>query len=375
MTITALIPVYSQPRRLVDLARILSSEKHPGAGIVVVVDGETTRRIALALSQIRGLPGLRVIEGREHLGKAAALNLAVAETDSEGILFLDNDIVLDPAMRLFAGCERVLSRCDIAEIPKLGIGRGVLASMVECEFLANAIATDYLVSREGRCPAMNGAAFAVRRRLFKEIGGFRGVVNEDMDFAARAFFAGARTGFEPSMTVRNEVPESIGVWFRQRRRWAINAPLWARVYMPRVRRETPRLAGGIFRSGLIFPLPFIVACIAAASWFIPGPSVLAAALPVRIVSALAGCILFGTTAAYFSAGARKFGTKFSLPAYLPFCFIYLPVWGAAYLMGLVSVLTGSIPELGWKHDASENLSGVVRPIQPKVPMARSGSGE
>ncbi len=371
MRITAFIPVYSSPRRVAETARILSAENHPGSEIVIVVDGETNAAIDEALDSLRGLPRVRVIAGRPHMGKAAALNQAVSATDSDGILFLDNDICLEPGMRMFAGCETTLGRCDIAEIPKLGMGTGILASMVECEFLANVIATDYLVSREGRCPAMNGAAFVVRRRLFREIGGFRGVVNEDMDFAARAFFAGARTGFEPSLTVHNEVPESFGIWFKQRRRWAINAPLWARVYMPRVKREAPELASGIFKSGLIFPLPFIVASLAALLQFIPGPSHTVVNTVGRAIMALAGLLLFGMTASYFAAGARKFGTRLSLPAYILFSILYLPAWGIAYLLGLVSVLSGKIPDLGWKHDESENLVGMEKPLRRKTRVARS----
>lgn len=365
MKMTALIPVYSTPRNLVETVGALASEKYRDAEIVIVVDGETTPEIAVALRTARGMPGVRIIEGREHLGKAAALNNAVAETESDGILFLDNDIIVEPGKRMFHECARILERCDIAELPKLGSGRGILASMAKCEFLANVIATDFLVSRRARCPAMNGAAFIVRRSIFREVGGFRSVLNEDMDFAARAFFLGARAKFEPSLTVKNAVSESFGLWFKQHRRWAINSPLWAQVYMPRFKREAPEFMPDLMKSGFILPMPFFAVCAAIALQFVPGPENLAG----RIFAALAGAGLYGWVASLFSAGARKFGTRLSLPAYVLYSVFYLPIWGFAYCLGLISVVTRNIPDLDWKHAEAENFAGVEKPARRKGKIA------
>lgn len=349
MHIQAFIPVYQHPKRLVESVRVLSAEDHPGSEIVVVVDGLTTPDIAQALDVIRETPRVRILEGRPHLGKAAALNGAVLESDCEAVLFLDNDIILPQGMHAFQLCESLMADCDIAELPKLGQGDGILASMVRLEFLVNVVATDYLIGRKGRCPTMNGAAFLIRGSLFRQIGGFRPVVNEDMDIAARAFFSGARSGFDPALTVRNDVPESFGFWFRQRRRWTINAPLWAQVYMPRIQRENPEMLPFILKSGLVFPLPFIVACLCIILNLLPSP-VVAMNLPWRVFTALLSLVIFMRTETWFASGARKYGTYFKLPAYILFSLFYLPVWGVAYAMGWLSVFSGKLPELGWKYD-------------------------
>jgi GT2 family glycosyltransferase len=372
MKITAFIPVYSTPRNLIHTVGVLSSEAYPGSGIVIVVDGETTPEIAAALRSLRNAPGVRIVEGREHMGKAAALNLAVSETETEGIIFLDNDIIVETGMRMFRECDRILENCDIAEIPKLGSGRGILASMAKCEFLANVIATDFIVSRRSRCPAINGAAFIVRQAIFREIGGFRRVLNEDMDFAARAFCLGARAKFEPSTTVKNVVFESFGPWFKQRCRWAINSPLWAQTYMPRFKREAPEFMPDLVKSGLVFPLPFFAACVAIALQFIPGSGDHAG----RILAALAGLGVFGLTASLFSSGAKKFGTRLFLPAYVLYSVFYLPVWGFAYCLGLISVVSRKIPDLDWKHSEGENFAGMEKPVRRKgkitFPLPKSG---
>lgn len=362
MKLTAFIPVYQTIKRAAESARILAAECRKDCQIVIVIDGDTTPDIETGLAAVRGIPSISIVEGRPHLGKAAALNSAVRDSDAEGFFFLDNDIILKAGTGYFDLADLCLSSCDIAEIPKVGTGKGILASMVEIEFLVNVIATDYLVSRSGRCPAMNGAAFLVKAQLFRKLDGFRAVLNEDMDFAARAFFAKARTGFDPALTVENEVPESFSIWFRQRRRWAINAPMWARVHGPRVRREAPELTTDILKSGLVFPLPFISFCICLCVLLLPLPAG-AFLIPSRLLSILTAILIFGSVEAWIAAGARKYGTGFRIHAYILFSLFYLPVWGFAYLQGLVAVLKAKIPDLGWKYDEKENLE-VIRTSEP-----------
>ena len=352
MTITALVPVYREPKRAADIVRALSAEGRPEANIVVVVDGESTDSIAEALDGIRGLPAVRVIEGQPHLGKAEALNRAVRGAEGEGVLFIDNDIELPSGAGLIARTEAILAGCDIAELPKVGRGRGPVAAMVRYEFLSNILATEYLARRAGRMPSINGAAFAVRRKLFEELGGFSAIVNEDMDFAARAFLAGARFGFDPAMTVGNGVPETVEDWLRQRKRWSINSALWSATYVEKVIEREPELRPRLGISGLLFPLPFLALLVGALA---PGLAVdfshgggLATAL-----AALAGAALaFAPVAILFARASRRYGSPFGLAGFLVYSAVYLPVWGVASLSGMISVAFGKLPDLDWKHDTA-----------------------
>ena len=254
MEIAAFIPVYLQAKRAVEIARRLASEAEEGE-IILVIDGETTEDIAVALRELGGHPRVRVISGGPHLGKAEALNRAVSTTGADILVFIDNDIEIPAEARILEGSLRVLGENDIAEMPKVGRGKGPLARMVIYEFFSNVIGTQYLVRKTGRFPSMNGAAFTVRRELFDKLGGFRALINEDMDFAARAYFEGARFGFDPEMTVRNEVPESLKTWLRQRKRWSINSSLWSMTYSRRIIAHDAASRKFFLGSALVFPLP------------------------------------------------------------------------------------------------------------------------
>lgn len=352
MTITALVPVYREPKRVADIVRALAAESRPGTSIMVVVDGESTDSIAAALQGIRQLPAVTIIEGEPHLGKAEALNRAISRADGEGLLFIDNDIEVPAGGRLLAQTEAMLAERDIAELPKVGRGRGPVAAMGRYEFLSNIIATEYLARKAGRMPSINGAAFAVRRRLFEELGGFNAIVNEDMDFAARAFLAGARFGFDPAMTVGNAVPETVEDWLRQRKRWSINSALWSATYVEKVIESEPGLRPRLGISGLLFPLPFLAlllgALVAGLAVDFSHGSATAAAL-----AALGGAVLaFAPVLALFAKASRRYGSPFGFAGFLAYSAVYLPIWGMASLSGMISVAFGKLPELDWKHDTA-----------------------
>jgi GT2 family glycosyltransferase len=368
MTITALVPVYREPKRAADIVRTLAGEARPEARIVVVVDGDGNDSIAAALAEIRQLPGVRIIEGQPHLGKAEALNRAVrlagadrgvdGDAEGDGLLFIDNDIEIPAAAGLIARTEAMLAERDIAELPKVGRGEGLVAAMCRYEFLSNILATEYLARKAGRMPSINGAAFAVRRSLFEALGGFSAIVNEDMDFAARAFLEGARFGFDPAMTVGNRVPETAEDWLRQRKRWSINSALWSATYVEKVIQSEPGLRPQLGISGLLFPLPFL-ALLAGA--LIPGLAVdfsHGGALATTLAALGGAALAFAPVAALFARASRRYASPFGLVGFFAYSAIYLPIWGVASLSGMISVAFGKLPDLDWKHDNAADRKAV-----------------
>ena len=348
MTVTALIPVYKDPKKASSIIRRLADEARPGARILLVVDGETNPSIEAAIKEAGEPGGVTVITGRPHLGKAEALNRAVQESGGDILLFLDNDIELGPGTGLLARTEAVLADRDIAELPKVGRGRGFVAAMCGYEFLSNVMATDYLVGRTGRMPSMNGAAFAIRRDLFEKLGGFRPTINEDTDLAARAFLSGARFGYDPSMTVGNAAPESARDWLRQRKRWSINAALWSAAYIGKVMEQAPELRIRMGISGAIFPLPFLALTAGALLSGIIAGQAGAAPLPTGFAALAGAALAFSPVAAAFARSARRHGASFGLPGFL------------AYSLSLPAPLGNHLPRRDhqgslWTHTAGDRL--------------------
>ena len=81
-----------------------------------------------------------------------------------------------------------------------------------------------------KCPAVNGAAFAIKREMFEKIGGFHKVVAEDIDIATRAFLANSSFSYTSEVEVKNVVHSDWKKWFNQRRRWAIGQALWLKTW-------------------------------------------------------------------------------------------------------------------------------------------------
>lgn len=345
--IAAFIPVYRHPKQLAKLVENLAAEQYPGARIVVVVDGESSPEIDAALAPFRSLPCLQVIEGQPHLGKALALDAAVASGDWEQLVFMDNDIILEAGQAIFSGCAHLLDTNDILELPKLGHGAGFVPEMMKYEFMANIIGSEYLAKRISRCPSMNGAAFAVRRELFERLGGFRPIVNEDTDFAARAFLAGAKYGIDPVLRVGNELPHGVGEWYRQRRRWAVSIGLWSQHYIPEFRKAFPRLAGKLGLSAASFALPCLAALLGVAA------SISAAVGGTGWVGFAAGWLPFLVCGFWFSRTLRRYHQGFSWPSFLAYSLIYSPVWAIASTTGALVVRFRLVPDLDWTCAAPE----------------------
>ncbi len=364
MKIAALIPVYAKPKRAVAIIRNLSIEaaglqsenRDLDAEVILVVDGASNADIDVLIDEAEKLPCVSVVAGRPHLGKAEALNRAIADCDAEELLFLDNDIDLPAGVPFFRLTERILEEHEIAELPKVGRGKSLSARVQSYEFLANIISEGYMAEHGGRCPSVNGAAFAVRREIFDSLGGFKRVLNEDMDFAARAFLAGARFGFDHTMTVPNDVPETVHDWWEQRKRWMISPALWSSAFMPSIIKYSFKHSSFyIEASSVFYPLPPLSAVLGAlGGWLLSLIPALAGIwrAPLIIGAAL---VCYLATQHYFHKKADYYGACFEPLTFFLYSFIYLPVWGITALKGSLAVALGKLPELDWKHDEAEDL--------------------
>jgi cellulose synthase/poly-beta-1,6-N-acetylglucosamine synthase-like glycosyltransferase len=229
MTLSVVIPVYKKPGRLIELLSHLAPQLRAGDSVVVAVDGERNLEIQTALDAsgafFKGGSAVLVVYGDgEHRGKAATINFACARLQTDALCFFDNDIrVQDVDLSILR--ER-LEEYELIEFPKLGEGEGFVAKLMKYHFAVIAMSARLMSKASGRCPSMNGSAFAVRTELFRLLGGFRARIDEDQDFAARAWCAKARFCFEPCLTVQTDVPESFHDWMKQQKRWTMNNGFW-----------------------------------------------------------------------------------------------------------------------------------------------------
>jgi cellulose synthase/poly-beta-1,6-N-acetylglucosamine synthase-like glycosyltransferase len=366
MRITAVISVYREPKLAADSIAKLLRNSYRDKKVVVVVDGETNPAIEKALSKFR--KNIRIIYNRKRYGKVTSLNRAVKTLSTDVIFFMDNDILLPKDRSFLDKMAAEMENYDISDLPKEAVQRSPISRMMGFEFLGFAMTTLTIARISGHCPSMNGAAFAVRQKWFNKMRGFRKVVNEDMDFAARSFRLKARYSYSPALKVHNGVPEDMKTWLVQRKRWALNNIVWLRDNFLMILSHMFK-SPSFFLASMLMLLPFvsfivffIINKLLHTTLILP-----AIFLPAQQFSVLAGFFLWfsqyhlvfteglvPTISAFLFSGliyfifAKILKFRFNILEFILFYFIYSPVWLLANIVMWVLVIFRVDIKLDWK---------------------------
>lgn len=98
-TITAVIPMFNEGAAIKETLQSLLDSEYPHAKlrIICVDDCSTDDSYEQAREVARRSGGrLKVIRNRVNMGKRRSINRAVRETDSEIIVSVDSDVIVDP---------------------------------------------------------------------------------------------------------------------------------------------------------------------------------------------------------------------------------------------------------------------------------------
>ena len=255
--VSVVIPSYRGNERLVRLIKALSNCNYPSLEIIVVVD-EPLESVSEELMKIRNAK-VKVILNTRRAGKVNALNTAVRHSRGDIIIFLDDDVEIVDADFIEKIVEG-MKDSDIADIKKIVVEKGLLGKMVYIEYTATNFASKLMARLAKRTVAINGAAFAMKRKALEEIGYFKPIISEDFDLAIRSFLKGHKYTYIDSTYVLNYPPESWRKWYKQRKRWAIGVADWLQSYYKvgfKALIEMPH----VITPGLVLSLPSIVSTI------------------------------------------------------------------------------------------------------------------
>ncbi|RLJ02563.1 MAG: hypothetical protein DRP11_02910 [Candidatus Aenigmatarchaeota archaeon] len=251
--ISVLIPVYKESKLLEKMLQKLLLQKI-SKEIFVIIDEPTEKSIEIS-KKFGG--EVNFILNKKRVGKAGALNKAVKISSGKILLFLDDDIELPDKPDFLKTIKKEMEDADILDIKKEVIRTSFLSKMTYYEYVGFNIGS-WLVARFiGKSPAVNGAAFAMRRDVFDSIKGFRKVVSEDLDIATRSFLKGYRFKYTKNVEVYNHVHSSWKKWIKQRRRWVTGAALWFKEWYKPLLKESVRRPQ-IFIPALIFVFPSLI---------------------------------------------------------------------------------------------------------------------
>lgn len=231
--ISILIPVYKESKLLPNILNKLLKQKIEKE-IFVIIDEPSEYSLKI-LNEYDGK--VKFVVNNERIGKVNALNEVAKITSGEILLFLDADIeILDDEFFL----DRILmemKEADIVDIKKEVVKDGFLTKMSYYEYISFNICSWLMAKFVKKTPAINGAAFAMKKSVFNELGGFRRVISEDLDIAVRAFLNNYKFTYIKEIKVYNYVHSSWKKWIIQRRRWSLGAALWFKEWFKELIRK------------------------------------------------------------------------------------------------------------------------------------------
>jgi biofilm PGA synthesis N-glycosyltransferase PgaC len=221
--VTILIPAHNEEAVIAESVRAALAVDYPVLEVIVLDDGSTDATSEHARAGGDGDPRLRVLRDDENKGKAEQLNRGFREAGHPLVLTIDADAQLHPASveMLVRRIEGSANTAAVAGDPRVTNRGGVLAGLQTLEF-SSVIG---LIRRTQAVRATVGTVAGIigmyRRDAVLAVGGFNpAMATEDIELTYRLLLAGWETGYEPRALIGMQVPTSVNVLWKQRRRWA-----------------------------------------------------------------------------------------------------------------------------------------------------------
>jgi biofilm PGA synthesis N-glycosyltransferase PgaC len=368
--ISIFIPVYKESSQIAGALKELGSQ-NVSKEIFVTVDQPTEGFLETLKELEKENENVKFIVNKDRIGKANACNRTVKLSTGKVLLFLDSDVGIPKDPDYLRKIIMEMQQTDILDIKKrVTKDKSFLSKMTYYEYLTFNISS-WLASRYmHKCPAVNGAAFAIKREMFEKVNGFRTVVAEDIDLATRAFLEESSFAYTVDVEVKNQVYSDWHKWFTQRRRWAIGQALWLKDWYKQLGRRFVKKPQ-IFLPSLFFLYPsvvvFFLSAVVPSLWMYNSLLVFSLflsvkfniALPIFLLSLATADVLkvllismsgFAITAAVFYGFSRKLGFReVKLHELFVYYFFYSSIWMIIIVVGHIQVFAlGKKAGPGWK---------------------------
>lgn len=224
-TVLILVPCRNEAAVLAGLGRALARLNYPleKYQIVWVNDGSTDETLAIMQRMQAEFSNVHTLSIPESVGKARALNAALAEFAFGDIIYIfDADHRPEPdALRVAVGylCDPQVAGVSGRTIPSNALA-SPSAYYATVESFVNQMITMRAKDRLDLAPAMLGSNCAYRRSVLEKGGGFPpGAFLEDSELTMRLCRAGYHLRFAEDAVAYQQVPQTASGYLRQHARW------------------------------------------------------------------------------------------------------------------------------------------------------------
>jgi biofilm PGA synthesis N-glycosyltransferase PgaC len=221
--VSILVPCHNEADNVSETIRALAALDYPDFEIVAINDGSSDDTGRILDREARHVPTLRVVHLAGNQGKAMALRAGALVADSEFLVCIDGDVILDrhavrwmmwhlltgPRVGAVTGNPRVRTRSTL-------LGRIQVAEFSSIIGLIKRAQRVY-----GRVFTVSGAVVAFRKAALQRVGYWDvDMVTEDIDISWKLQLDFSDVRYEPNALCWLLMPETLkGLW-RQRLRWA-----------------------------------------------------------------------------------------------------------------------------------------------------------
>ena len=231
-----LVPCRDEATMIPEMCHSLSQLDYPPEKLQVVLidDGSVDGTGQVMEQQVATRPGWHVLKFASNLGKARALNTALARFHFGEILYIfdadhrPNADAIRQAARYFYA-PRVAAVTGFTKVSNPVASPSAFYSTVES--YVNQLVTMLGKDRLGLAPALLGSNCAYPGEPLIVCGGFRdGALSEDSDLTVTFYRAGYRVRFMEDAISYQQVPQSLDGYLKQHIRWGRGLNDVARVH-------------------------------------------------------------------------------------------------------------------------------------------------
>jgi poly-beta-1,6-N-acetyl-D-glucosamine synthase len=221
--VSILVPCFNEGNNAYETIGALLNLNYPNYDIIAVNDGSNDNTASIIADIAANHEQVRAVQLASNQGKAMALNVGAMVSDSEFLVCIDGDAVLDPnciiwLMRHFIDGPRVGA---VTGNPRIR-NRSTLLGRLQVGEFSSIIGLIKRAQRVyGRVFTISGVVAAFRKTALHDVGYWStNMVTEDIDISWKMQTNFYDVRYEPNALCWILMPETLrGLW-RQRKRWA-----------------------------------------------------------------------------------------------------------------------------------------------------------
>lgn len=223
--ITILIAAYNESRNLISTIMSIARQNYNGKVTAIIInDGSTDDTAEIGRQLEKGYGFVTLLDLKQNVGKANALNEGLKLVETEYTLTVDGDCYLykDALVKLMGRfCSDPKNTVAVAGAVLVRNSRKNLVTKIqEWDYFHGIAAVKRLQSLYQGTMVAQGAFSAYKTDILREVNGWPHTVGEDIVLTWSMLAKGYRVGFAEDALTFTNAPEELGQFIKQRQRWS-----------------------------------------------------------------------------------------------------------------------------------------------------------